>query len=413
MPEHHLPAALLQLESLPRGEDGEVAFDELPEAQPVNEQEMQSAVANSDIERELALIWAEVLGLESVGIHDNFFTIGGDSILTTVLIARANLDNLYFTPKQLFEAKTIAELAKMVSTQTLVEAEQGEVLGPVPLLPIQRWFFDKVKTRRDHFNLSVLLQVNQSLQMDALVGSAQALVQHHDALRLRFEYDDSADSWTQQSMPWEAVADIDFVTHVDMLAVSEPERESAFKAEIERQQTLLNISLGPIIRLAWFDYGPDAPGRLQFVVHHLAVDGVSWRVILDDFGQLYEQLTAGEAPKLRAKTTSYKAWTEQIGEYRDSAQMDKEKAYWLDLAEQTVPELPVDLDGENLEASLNTVSVSLDEDTTQALLQQVPAVYNTQINDILLTAMTQALCQNDRRTAPVVWYGRPWPGRPV
>ncbi|MCJ8274744.1 MAG: condensation domain-containing protein, partial [Psychrosphaera sp.] len=128
-------------------------------------------------------------------------------------------------------------------------------------------------------------------------------------------------------------------------------------------------------------------------VHHLVVDGVSWRTILDDFGELYEQLTAGEPAKLRAKSTSYKAWSERIAEYRESDEIAQEKAYWLDLAAQQVPSLPIDKVAENLEGDQTMVSVSLDETATQALLQQVPAVYNTQINDILLTAMTMAFAQ--------------------
>ncbi|MCJ8274064.1 MAG: condensation domain-containing protein, partial [Psychrosphaera sp.] len=404
LPEYKLPTVLQMLDELPRNNTGEIAVEQLPQVELAMLVNVAYAPPRDEIERTLAAIWSEVLGIEQVGINDNFFSIGGDSILSTVVIAHANIDKLYFTPRQLFESKTIRALAKVVSTQTLVIAEQGDVVGTVPLLPVQQWFFEQVTSQRDHFNQAVLLSANQPLKQEALAQILKALVTHHDILRSRYRQIEGEGEWQQYTLASEDFLLDNALTYIDMRQVDASQQAVHFSDKISQQHQTLSMEDGPLIRLAWFDYGPEQPGLLHFVIHHLAIDGVSWRIILTDFMRLHEQLEQlepnkeREPVKLTDKSSSYKTWAERIREYGESDELMAQSDYWVKLAQQQKPLLPTERlptgkAGSNLQADEVMVKLALDEAKTTALLQQVPDVYHTQINDILLCALTMAFAK--------------------
>jgi thioester reductase-like protein/non-ribosomal peptide synthase protein (TIGR01720 family) len=183
-------------------------------------------------------------------------------------------------------------------------------------------------------------------------------------------------------------------TQVDLSALPEIEQKSAIEAAAAKLQASLNLTEGPLLRVAFFNLGQQKTSRLLILIHHLAVDGVSWRILLEDFQTAYEQVSRGEAIHLQPKTTSFKQWAERLQEYAQSAELQQEQDYWLAERRKPVARLPVDYSGgENTVAAANTLSVSLNQKETQALLQQVPKAYNTQINDVLLTALVQAFAE--------------------
>ena len=389
LPDYMVPAAFVVLDALPLTPHGKVDRLALPAPDQARPELRESfAAPRTPVEKILAEIWAEVLRLERVGVHDNFFELGGDSILSIQIIARANQAGLRLTPKQLFQHQTVAELAT-AGTTPAVQVEQGPVTGAVPLTPIQRWFFEQHLPDPHHYNQAVLLEVRQALDPALVERALQQLLLHHDALRLRFVR--VASGWQQiNAGPDDAVP----FSGVDLSALAEAGQEPAVEAAAAELQASLNLMEGPLLRGALFDLGPQKPGRLLLVIHHLAIDGVSWRILLEDLWTAYQQLSRGEAIQLPPKTTSFKRWAERLADYAQSGALQRETAYWLSQSWTRSSRLPVDYPGGgNTVASARTVRVSLSTAETRALLQEVPAAYRTQINDVLLTALVQAFAQ--------------------
>jgi len=392
LPDYMVPAVFVTLDAMPLTPNGKANRRALPAPDLSNLTPANTFVApRTATEDVLAKIWAEVLGRKQVGIHDNFFELGGDSILSLQIVSRANQAGLQLAPKQLFQHQTIAELAAVAGTTSLSHAEQGLVTGSVPLTPIQHLFFEQNLPEPHHFNQFVLLEVPPNLNPELLHQALQQLLVHHDALRLGFER--SPDGWQQaiaapdQTIPFNVV---------DLSELAPNEQQLAFEAEAAKVQASLDLSQKPIIRATLFNLGSHQSRRLQIVIHHLAVDGISWRILLEDLQTAYQQLSQGEAIELPPKTTSFKQWASRLAEYGKSGAVATELEYWLTQSPSGATSFPVDYpEGRNANtvASSAKVSVSLNAEQTHALLQEVPSAYHTQINDVLLTALVQCFAQ--------------------
>jgi non-ribosomal peptide synthase protein (TIGR01720 family) len=263
------------------------------------------------------------------------------------------------------------------------------VTGQVPLTPIQHWFFDQRFAHQHHFNQAVLLELREALNPAVLEKAVQHLLTHHDALRLRFMQTDSG--WEQTNA---ASEESPVFSIIDLSTFAEEDRPSVLEETATKLHASLSLADGPLVRMALFDFGPNEPGRLLVVIHHLAVDGVSWRILLDDLQITYQQLSADKVVTLPPKTTSFKEWSERLEEYSQSPAVEQEQSYWLSLPWHSVAPLSVDYEGgENSVASEGTVYVSLNKGETQALLHEVPATLHTQINEVLLTALTGAFAK--------------------
>jgi len=387
LPEYMVPAVFVMLESLPLTPNGKVDRKALP-APDRDRPELEEAFAapSTAIEKIMAEIWAQVLGLEQVGIDDNFFELGGDSILSIQVISKANQAGFRITPKQLFQHQTIAQLAAVADTAHIPQSEQGLIIGEVPLTPIQHWFFEQNLSDPHHWNQAVLLELRQPLEPALIESVLQELLKHHDALRLRFARGESG--WQQELANPDEVAPF---TCIDLSSLPPEEREAAFQTAATQLQASLNLSEGPLLRAALFDLGKHQPNRLLLAIHHLAVDGVSWRILIEDFQTAYGQISRDETVALPPKTTSFKQWAERLHEWARSPELQGEFDYWFALSHQPTSPLPIDFPtAANLVASEKTVSVALSVEETKLLLQEVPAAYRTQINDVLLTALAQA-----------------------
>jgi len=186
--------------------------------------------------------------LQRVGVNDNFFELGGDSILSIQTIARAREAGLHLTPKDLFQHQTIAKLAVVAKSSATFQAEQGLVTGPVPLTPIQHWFFEHQLTEPHYFNQALLLELRQAIDPALLADAVRHLVLHHDALRLRFEQSESG--WRQYHA--DAGEEITF-TILDLSTAPEGEQRAAIEAAAAEEQTKLNLTTGPVLRVIYFD----------------------------------------------------------------------------------------------------------------------------------------------------------------
>jgi hypothetical protein len=229
-----------------------------------------------------------------VGVHDNFFELGGDSILSIQIVSRARRAGLMLNPRDVFDHQSIEALAKAAGTVSVTQAEQGNVSGEVPLVPIQHWFFAQDLAEPAHWNQSVWLQVRAGLAFETLREAMRTLLEQHDGLRLRFE--SSGGEWQQRNLAEESHE----LVHYENFSKLNPDAQAdAMAIAAERWQASLDLSAGPLLRVVWFDLGPSQPAKLLITLHHLIVDGVSWRILLEDL----QTLCAGSA--LPAKTTSF------------------------------------------------------------------------------------------------------------
>jgi non-ribosomal peptide synthase protein (TIGR01720 family) len=390
LPQYMVPSAFVMLEALPLTPSGKVDRQALPAPEGIRpELERPFVAPRTPVEEAMASIWGRALGIEQVGIHDNFFDLGGDSILIIQVIAKASQMGLYLTPRQLFEHQTIAELAGAVDATPAVQSEQGLVTGPVPLLPVQHWFFEHRPPNIDHYNWGLLFEVKQPLDPTLLEKAVARLFLHHDGLRLRFEH--TATGWRQMNVGPEKVTPF---IHLDLSALPEAERRIALSGAAAELQTSLSLSAGPVMRAIFFDFGQQERSRLLILPHHAVMDGISYRVLMEDLETAYHQLSRGEAIQLSSKTTSFRQWSERLTEYARSKKPERELDYWLAEPRGQIPPLPVDYSGgDNTMASTQIVGASLGADETQALLRKVPQAYQTQINTVLLTALARALAQ--------------------
>src|SRR5829696_120617 len=273
--EQMIPSAFVLLDAIPVTPNGKIDRRALPPPDFSADFSVSDTVQTEDVPRTgaeciLAGIWSELLKLERVGLRDNFFHLGGDSILSIQVVARARQSGLLLTPRQIFEHPTLAALASVAETisQTIDKQgdQQGRITGHVSLIPIQRWFFEQNFPTPAHWNMSLLLETNERLDTSLVEKTLAHLLEHHDALRLRFAKEGSGeDSGWQQSIA-DSEEPLQCVRRVDLSGVTEEEQHSAIEAAAEEAQRGLNLGNGPLVRVVLFDLGAGGQ-HLLFVVH--------------------------------------------------------------------------------------------------------------------------------------------------
>ena len=389
LPDYMVPAAFVLLEALPLTPNGKLDRRALPDPTETGVQsEAEYRAPSSPEEKILVAVWQEVLGQEKVGIDDNFFDLGGDSILSILIVAKAGAQNLQLTSTQIFEKQTIAKLAQVATQKTGDQIDQGPVSGVVPLTPIQSWFFGKKYAQQHHWNQSIFLLSKTSLDPGLMAQTARILMDHHDSLRTQFSFENGTVIQTV------APPGLKGVYHRVTL---QSQDGSGLKDQLEDQvsfwQAGFDLTQGPLFKMVHFDTGPDISHRLLILAHHLVVDGISWRILLEDLETIYRQLIAGEHPQIPQKTTAFKAWADHwatAGENHLAGQL----SLWSDPRRMDAAPLPRDLpagDAGNLQQHARSIRVRLNQDHTNALLKEVPAAYGTRINEVLLCALGRVL----------------------
>ncbi|MBW4677259.1 MAG: KR domain-containing protein [Desmonostoc geniculatum HA4340-LM1] len=340
----------------------------------------------NEIEQMLAQIWQEVLGIDNIGIHDNFFELGGNSINTIQIAAKANQAGLKLTSQQFFHHQTIAELATDLSITLAIQPQLGLGIKGLQLTPTQHWFFEQNQPDIHHCKQSLLLEVQPNCDRNLLEQALQHLIKHHDVFRLRFIQKESA--WQQIYV---SSNDNIELKRVDLSALPEIERRLTIESQAAELEASLNLFEGLLVRFALFDLGTQQTSYLLIIIHHLAVDSFSWQILLEDLQIAYQQISQGKAIHLPDNTSSYMQWTQFIQEYAESSQMIEERDYWLQEIQKSFSRLPADYStSNNTTTNVDTVSVSLSKEETKALLEEIHKAYNTQIDDVLLTALVQA-----------------------
>ncbi|HXO18899.1 MAG TPA: amino acid adenylation domain-containing protein [Thermoanaerobaculia bacterium] len=395
LPGYMVPPDIVLLASLPLTANGKVDLRALPAPEQAVPAGSGYVEPRTGVEIRLAEIWRKVLGVERVGLDDNFFELKGDSILAIQVIAAANREGLVLQPKDLFEHQTIGRLSTVVGAGPLAVAEQGLVTGPVPLTPVQCWFFELDLVDRQHWNQSSLWELRPPASPALLERAVSGLLEHHDALRLRFAEEKSG--WRQFSTGEEGTKGC--FTTVDLSTLT-PELVPSVRGEVlETLQASLDLERGPLARVALLLAAPTEPALLLIALHHLVVDGYSWRILLEDLTSALQQIARGGEVRLPPKTSSWRQWAERLAEHAQSAALAAELDFWL--AETAVvpdPNLALEGGGDrNTLASERSVVVALNTEETRVLLEDLPEVYRTQINDVLLTAIVRAFARRTGR----------------
>ncbi|HEU4327249.1 MAG TPA: condensation domain-containing protein, partial [Roseiflexaceae bacterium] len=364
LPEYMVPSAIVMLERFPLTPNGKVDRKTLPE--PDERPDDAALVApRTPVEAALAEIWAAVLRVPQVGVHDNFFRLGGDSILSIQIVARASQAGLRLSPRLLFQHQTIAELALAVGDQATVARPQGLVEGPALLTPIQRWFLREERPARHHFNQDALLELPERVAPEALAAGLLALLTHHDALRLRFTRD-AEGCWQARHAAPPAQAPLSVV---DLSSLPPEQQDAAQEQAAADVQRSLDLEHGPLLRALLLERGPEKPQRLLLVVHHLVVDVVSWGVLLADLHQTVAQAQRGQAVQLPPKTSAWRDWAAALPQATARLLESDEPAFWTAVLQADVPALPRDhIEGSNTVADARQLMVALDEEQTATLL---------------------------------------------
>ena len=390
LPDYLVPAHIIRLESLPLNKNGKVDRHALPVPESMSLPASGTRVApRTRIERILAGIWEDILGVRGVGVLDNFFELGGDSIVSIQVVARANAMGVTLSPKQVFAHQTIAELAaaaEPVAPRHRIGPDEPE-RGVVELTAIQRWFFEHGFEAFDHWNQAMMLRARARINPHAINAAFQELTNHHGAFALRFTQ--QGDGWIQSY----SHGDCDAPVVVDLTGLPAESRRRALEACAARVQASLNLSAGPLHRMVLFRLD-DREERLLIVIHHLIVEGVSWRIIIEDLHNAYLKAARGEQIDFPAKTGSWKAWAGRISEFARSAEVAEDLRYWLEQCRVRLPRIPVDLEnGLNLECYASEVEMILSEEETKLLITEAHRAHRTQTNELLIAALVPVLAE--------------------
>lgn len=413
LPDYMLPAGWLLLAQFPLTANGKVdqralsqlpllQVAELPESPELSADAHSSpaALAQQMLEQDLLALWRQLLQVGQLTRHDNFFRVGGDSILAIQLVSQLRQLGYQLQVRDLFAAPTVAQFAAVLTnaahrssgSAAQVAAEQGLLSGTSGLLPVQQWFFDLQLAAPGHFNQSFRLYLPAALPLAQLQAALAVLTARHDMLRVVFvpvPDTGSPGRWQAQFLPdhqqsMAPVAQIDCSAFVHHGALDELQLSAA----LNELQQHFDYQHGPLWRVVQLVNLPDGSARLLLAFHHLVIDAVSWRILATDLTRL---LSADEPPaltQLPAKTSSYRQWVELLGQY--PRWFSSELSYWQQqlAAASTLPALPGATAGAASHASF-TLSLAL----TQQLLREAPAGFNSRIDDLLLTALLLALQQ--------------------
>jgi non-ribosomal peptide synthase protein (TIGR01720 family) len=378
LPEYMVPRLYIQLPSFPMTSNGKInkKLLTLPDTKD------NFVAPMLQLEKQLALLWQEVLVVEQVGIYDNFYELGGDSIKAIQLASRCKTHGIHVRVKDIFNHQTISSIIFHLKNVDVALQETGFLSGKVTLHPVQKHFFERGYEAIDHYNQAILLKISKTITKEPLVFALTELVKQHDALRMQYCKEENLKYPMQEYGSLIPELFIEEITDLDDI----PEICTKYQSD-------LDIFNGDLTRFVLFktpEY--ESENRMLIAIHHLAVDGVSLRILTEDIISLVSDYLSGKTTVLPVKGTSYRQWNNKLSEYATTSILKKEYAYWKKVLSHFTP-LPVDLsyDQPITYQETENVQVSLSSSLTHALIHEVNCTYGAEINDILTSALTMAL----------------------
>ncbi|WNI16131.1 non-ribosomal peptide synthetase [Actinacidiphila sp. ITFR-21] len=397
LPDYMVPAAFVELAALPLTPNGKIDRKALPAPGPAARAADGGRVPRTAQEEAICGVFTEVLGLDRVTIDDDFFQLGGDSILSIQVVSRVRGADLAITPQDVFVHRTPERIARVAAPLTAGPAAGPDTgTGPVPPTPIVTWFLDR-PGGQDGFNQSMTFRTPADATEAGLARTLQALVDTHGALRLRLAADPDGGRPALEVPDAGAVSAAAALTRVDVSGLGTAESEAVYVREAEAARRALAPAAGTVLRAVWFDTGPGRSGRLLLVVHHLAVDGVSWRTLAADLPAAWAAVgprdRPGGADVLPLPATSFKRWAQLLTADAATDRRVAELPYWQDVSRTPDPPLGrrAPDPARDTAQRLATHTVELPEEWTRPLLTTVASAYHAGVNDVLLAGLSLAV----------------------
>ncbi|MFF0885028.1 amino acid adenylation domain-containing protein [Streptomyces sp. NPDC003456] len=390
LPDYMVPSAFVALGSLPLGPTGKLDRSALPEPEFLGGAYREP---RTEAEAIITAAYADVLGMDRVGADDDFFAVGGDSLRSIQVVARARARGLELSTREIFECRTAARLAEVASarrsrTPVLAELDGGGV-GPMPLPPVARQVFEH-GGGTNRFAMSMVLELPAGIDADGLTATLDAVLDRHDLLRARLVRGDEP---TLLAQPAGAVRASDLLRRVDCDGRwQEPAARARARTELDDAVGRLDPEAGTMADFVWFA-APSGEGRLLVVLHHLVVDGVSWRILMSDLAEAWRQVRTGGTPELPAVATSARRWAAALKDEALTEEREAELAHWRDLLEAADPPLGTRAFDPAVDvwSTVDTVRVQLPAEVTEAVLTTLPAAFRGTGTDVLLAALALAV----------------------
>ncbi|WP_327371688.1 non-ribosomal peptide synthetase [Streptomyces sp. NBC_01217] len=399
LPDHMVPAAVVAMERFPQLANGKLDRSALPA--PDFLALSSGRPPATPVEKLLRRVFAEVLGLEHIGVDDDFFALGGDSIVAMQLVGRARAAGLRITPRLVFRHRTVAALGAVAeAADATASRPEDDGTGTVPLTPVMHWLRElggPVAT----YHQAALVRTPADLDLPGLTAVLQALADRHDLLRatlVRPSREDTED-WSLHVPPAGTVDAAGWIERVDATGLDTAALGEAVREHAHHARALLDPDAGAMVRAVWFDAG-DSPGRLLLMAHHLVVDGVSWRVLLPDLAAAWQDVSAGRPARLVPVDTSFARWSRLLTELAQAPGREAELPVWTAVLDGGTEPLPLTREREpdrDTGATRHEVALRLPAERTGPLLSAVPAAFGAGVNDVLLAGLALAFADWRRR----------------
>ncbi|GAA1770510.1 amino acid adenylation domain-containing protein [Luedemannella helvata] len=396
LPDYMVPAAVVLLDAIPVTVNGKLDRAVLPA--PDFGAVSTGRGPATPVEEILCELFAEVLGLDRVGAEGSFFALGGDSIMSMQVVSRARRAGVVITPRQVFELQTPAELARVAKSLAELEPAEGEADVPTGIVPLTPVMHDLARTAGSVTRAgsqSMLITVPAGITLAKLAGALQFVLDQHDVLRARYDA-----AGNQLVVPVarsaEAVPAVDLVRRVDAAGLDEQAQAELVPAQAHEAFRRLDPDNGVLVQAVWLDAGPDTDGRLLLVIHHLVVDGVSWRVLMPDLAIAYKELEAGQEPTVDPTATSFRRWATALANQAVSQERVSELPAWRAMlagSDNLVGDRALDPARDTVAAGLHRAPHEVPPALTTALLTQVPTAFHAGVDDVLLAGLVAAVAE--------------------
>ncbi len=375
LPDFMIPSYFVQLENIPLTMNGKINKELLPDPRKEIDSGVKYEAPRNEVEEILVKAWEEILNSNKIGINEDFFDLGGDSIKAIQLTSRIKESGYSFQIKNLYENSTIKKLSKFIIKDSSI-ISQDTIKGKLKLSPIQKWFFNKGFENEHHFNQSIMIIKEDGFNIEILNKAINKIVVHHDALRMIYLKNNKDVIQVNR--------DIEGIFY--NLTVYDNLQEKEILEKCNEIQSSIDLKNGPLIKLGLFK--SNVEDKLLIVIHHLVIDGVSWRILIEDLENIYRKLENEEEAILPYKTTSFKEWADRQVEYLEFVDCEKEVAFWNNMLDCNRVNLPKQKD-KKIRAikDLSIESFELNILDTNRLLKNSNKAYNTEINHILLSSL--------------------------
>jgi non-ribosomal peptide synthase protein (TIGR01720 family) len=394
-----IPSSIKILDDIPLLPNGKVDKKELLK---INEEVAdfdtnQGGILNpkNNIETILVQIWEDVLGFSPINTNDNFFEIGGDSILSIQIVAKARKEGVNLNANQLFENQTISELALFSSPSNETNASKNnaeKIEGKTPLTPVQHWFFETHKNAPHFWNQVIELQNIDGVSTKTFQTISKQLISNHEALRLSFKKDNN--EWEAFIKSSEDIQSFYQFNIDDKHSIDS--QDNKIKSILLDVQENTKLSDGNLFKIVCFDCDNIQQNKVVIIAHHLVVDLISWNIITNEIAQIIKNTTSNFIlDSENNKTGTVKDWSDYLENLIDNNLISDEFDYWKSQINNS-KELPTDLSSDSqiyLENSIITYSNELDSELTNSLIFKANETYNTKVEDLLISTLITTLCE--------------------